>query len=159
MNKFLPLLMLLCATSLMAQYYPLPITEYDYLLPENNVSPITMGTGGMNVTSAADAFSSYNNPALLADRDLTSFTTSFRLSNDEDRTFWEAMAVSNALREKQFQYFAVNAKQVAFAYQPVANVHLSEWNATADTSRYYDYKLDKVQMSLAAKDSKYTALS
>ncbi len=158
MRRYMTLFLLLVAACLMAQQYTLPITEYDYAVPENNVSPVSMGTGGMNVTSAADAYASYNNPALLAGTEMTSFSTSFRLTSEKDMNFWQAMQISNALRAKQFQYFAVNAKQVSFSYHPVANVHLSEWSAAGDTSRYYDYKLDKVQMSIAAQDSKYPAL-
>ena len=150
--------MMLGSLILWAQQPPLPITEYDYTLPGNNVSPITMGMGGMNVTSMADAYASYNNPALLAGSNITSFSVSFRLAANDKLSFWKAMQISNALREKQFQYFSIATKQVGFSYQPVANVHLSEWSAVGDTSRYYDYKLDKIQMSIAAKDSKYTTL-
>ena len=157
-KRILLAILLLGSLCLWAQQPPLPITEYDYTLPGNNVSPVTMGMGGMNVTSMADAYASYNNPALLAGSEVTSFATSFRLAANDELGFWQAMQISNALREKQFQYFSVTTKQVGFAYQPVANVHLSEWSAVGDTSRYYDYKLDKVLMSLAAKDTKYTTL-
>ncbi|PKN73976.1 MAG: hypothetical protein CVU49_09765 [Candidatus Cloacimonetes bacterium HGW-Cloacimonetes-2] len=158
MKSYILILLILAASiGLMAQY-ALPITEYDYTVPENNVSPIVMGMGGLNITSSVDAFGAYHNPALLAESEITSLSTSFRLAKQRDLTFWQAMQISNTLREKQFQYFALSAKQFAFTYHPAASVHLNEWNATGDSLRYYDYKLDKVQLSLAGTDSKYPAL-
>jgi len=136
----------------------LPITEYDYNLPEHNVSPIAMGMGGMNITGSVDAYGTYHNPAVLVGNEHTSLSTSFRLANDDDMSIWQAMQISNALRDKQFQYFVLSAKQFGFAYHPAANVHINRWNAAGDSLLYYDYKMDKVQLSLAASDSRYPAL-
>ncbi len=144
--------------SLLGQQTQLPITSYDYALPENNVSPITMGTGAFNLINADDPYAAYANPALMADNQLSSFSLSFRLKNEDDLAFWEAVNISNALKSKQFKYFVLNTKQVSFAYQPVAGVHISEFSASGDSSRYYDYQLDKVQFSIGAKDKKYQKL-
>jgi hypothetical protein len=144
--------------TLLGQQTQLPITSYDYALPENNVSPITMGTGAFNLINADDPYAAYANPALMADNQLSSFSLSFRLKNEDDLAFWEAVNISNALKSKQFKYFVLNTKQVSFAYQPVAGVHISEFSASGDSSRYYDYQLDKVQFSIGAKDKKYQKL-
>lgn len=149
--------MLLGLSPVFAQY-ALPITEYDYNLPEHNVSPIVMGMGGLNITSSVDAFGGYHNPAVLVANEHTSLASSFRLANTDNMSIWQAMQISNALRDKQFQYFALSAKQFAFAYHPAANVHINQWNPAGDSLLYYDYKLDKLQLSLAASDNRYPAL-
>jgi len=134
-----------------------PITSYDYAIPENNVSPIAMGVGAINVSNSDDPFAAYSNPALLASNELSSFSTSFRLTNPDDISFWETVNISNSLKNKQFKYFVLNTKQASFGYQPVAGVHISEINADG-SSKYYDYQLDKVQISLSGKDKKYDKL-
>jgi len=151
------LLMGFMASLLTAQLAPLPITSYDYALPENNVSPITMGTAGFNLTNSDDPFAAYSNPALLADNELSSFSTSFRLKNDDDLAFWEAASISNSLQGKQFKYFVLNSKMVSFGYQPVSSVHISE--LMNHQSKYYDFKLDKLQVSLGGRDKKYNKLA
>ncbi|HOH98234.1 MAG TPA: hypothetical protein PL188_08015 [Candidatus Cloacimonadota bacterium] len=138
---------------------PLPITSYDYAIPENNVSAIAIGMGAMNVTNTDDPFASFSNPALLANGESTQLFTSFRLANDKDITFWEAAQISNFLRDKQFKYFTLVAKQAAFSYQPVAKVNISAWNAAQDSSKYFDYQLDKVQISLGVTDKNWPDLS
>lgn len=134
---------------------PLPITEYDYAVPENNVSPVGIGMGGLNLTFTGDPYASYSNPALLADVETSTLVTSFRLAKNDKLTFWQAASISSSLREKQFKYFSLVTKQSAWTYQPMARVHISEFNATGDSSRYYDYQLDKVQVTLAASDDSW----
>jgi hypothetical protein len=136
----------------------LPITSYDYAIPENNVSPIAIGTGAMNLSNSDDPFAAYANPALLADNEISSFSTSFRLSNSKDIAFWQAVNISNSLKSKQFKYFVLNTKQASFSYQPVAGIHISEFTDNGNRSKYYDYQLDKVQVSLGGKDTKYQKL-
>lgn len=150
--------MIVLAATLFAQQTPLPITSYDYAIPENNVSPIAIGCGAMNLTNSDDPFAAYSNPALLANNELSSFATSFRLTNPENISFWEAANISNALKDKQFKYFVLSTKQASFSYQPVTAMNISETSTDGYTSRYYDYQLDKVQISLGAKDKKYTKL-
>ena len=157
MNKYIIAALVWGICLAAAAQFALPITEYDYQMPEQNVSPVVMGMGGMNVTSHVDAFAGYHNPALLASVEYTSVSTSYRLANDENLSFWQAMQVSNALKEKQFKYFGLSAKQFAVAYQPVANVHLVQGH-TMNNLNYYDYKLDKLQLSMAAADNRYPAL-
>lgn len=137
----------------------LPIIEYDYAIPENNVSAIAIGTGAMNVTNTDDPFASFSNPALLANGESVVLHTSFRLTNDNDISFWEAAQVSNFLRDKQFKYFTVVAKQVAFSYQPVASVHISQYDLNTNKSLYHDYKLDKVQLSIGGTDKNWPSLA
>jgi hypothetical protein len=155
------LLSLICMISagLWAQVSPLPITSYDYATPENNVSAIAIGMGAMNITNSTDPFASFSNPALLANNEHTHLFASFRLANEEEVSFWEAASISNALRDKQFKYFTAVAKQVAFSYQPVASVHISELDAAAGKSLYYDYKLDKVQLSMGITDKNWPHLA
>lgn len=158
MHKLLSLALLLSTCSLvLAQTTPLPQMSYDYALPGNNVSPIAMGSGGINLSNSDDPFAAYSNPALLANNELSSFSTSFRLSNPDDISFWQAANISNALKGKQFMYFVLNAKQASFSYQPVSSINISE-HFSDNSSHYYDYQLDKLQVSLGAKDKKYTNL-
>jgi hypothetical protein len=146
--------MTLALATLYAQS-PLPITSYDYAIPENNVSPIALGTGGMNVTDAADPLVSYGNPALLANSESTILYMAYRFAGDDDVRFADAVKVSNFLKEKQFKYFTLAAKQVAFSYQPMASVNISEFNPVTQKSLYYDYKMDKVQLSFGITDKSW----
>lgn len=155
-NLIFIMAMILCA-GLNAQA-ALPISQYDYNSPENNVSPIAIGMGGLNLTNPGDFYASYSNPALLADNEMSSFVTSFRVANDKPMTFWQAVSISNALQEKQFKYFSLVTKQAAWSYQPMVRIHISELSAAGDSSRYFDYQLDKAQISLAAKDDAWPTI-
>jgi hypothetical protein len=137
------------------QLSPLPITSYDYAIPENNVSAIALGMGGMNVTDPLDPFASYGNPALLAKNESTLLYLAYRMADDEKLSFWESVNVSNFLSEKQFKYFTLAAKQVALSYQPMAAINISEYDTSTGQSMYYDYKLDKVQLSVGISDNNW----
>ncbi|HCM16180.1 MAG: hypothetical protein WCY87_03230 [Candidatus Cloacimonadales bacterium] len=150
---FLPLFTLIFA-ALYAQSQ-LPITSYDYAIPENNVSAIALSMGGINVTDPTDPFASYGNPALLANSQNTTLYLAYRIADEKDIAFWDAVNVSNFLSEKQFKYFTLAAKQVAFSYQPMAAINISEYDAETNKSMYYDYKLDKVQLSLGITDKSW----
>lgn len=136
---------------------PLPIESYDYHIPSNSLSPISLGMGGINLTYAADYFTSYDNPALLADNTGSGVAASFRLKNAKDMSFSEMMSVSNLLQEKQFMYYTLITKNSAWSYHPVSSTHVSRISGA--TSEYYDYQLDKLQMSIAAKDEKFAKLA
>jgi hypothetical protein len=157
--KLLILTVLLClAAGLIADTLPaLPLQNYDYHVMENILSPITLGMGGLNLTNAADYFTGYDNPALLAGNTGTAFATSFRLTDEEELTFADAVSASNLLKSKQFMYYTLIANNSAWSYHPTASTHVSQLSAT--TSEYYDYQLDKIQLSLAGTDEKYTRLS
>ena len=159
MNKLCLILCLVAICGLSAQVSPLPIQSYDYHTPENNVSPVSIGVGGLNLTNSSDFFGSYDNPALLANSGAASLAISYRLKNADQMNFYQAMQISNALKDKQFKYFSLVTKNAAWAYQPVAGIHLSEWNATGDTTQYYDYQLDKWQASYGLNDQDNKALS
>ena len=158
MLKYLLSITVLMIACLLFGQSALPITSYDYAVPANNVSPISMGRGAINLSNSDDPFAAYSNPALMATNELSSFSTSFRLNSPEDINFWEAVNISNSLKDKQFKYFVLNAKQASFGYQPVASVHISEMMADG-TSKYYDYQLDKLQISLSGTDKKWDKLS
>lgn len=156
------ILLLSATVCLVSQTLPaLPIMEYDYHIPENMVSPITMGMGGLNLTNMADYFTSYDNPALLAENTITAFAVSFRLKDGKQMSFIDMMRVSNLLKDKQFMYYTLITKSAAWSYQPVASTHISEIYVSNDVtySEYYDYQLDKLQMSIAAKDDKHSKLA
>jgi hypothetical protein len=158
LNKLMMMFGLLAFTvCLSAQVSPLPIEIYDYHIPANAVSPIAIGMGGINLTNPADYFSSYDNPALLADNATSAFATSFLLKNPDDIDFVQAMQISSLLEDKQFSYYTLLTKNAAWSYQPVASTHISR--IFGATSEYYDYKLDKLQMSIAGKDDRYGKLA
>ncbi|HAN41665.1 MAG TPA: hypothetical protein GX398_04730 [Candidatus Cloacimonetes bacterium] len=156
--KFRMILIMLAVGLLWAQQYPLPITEYDYATAENNVSPIAIGVGGMNLTLDNDPYCSYSNPALLAHMRNAQVFTSFRLTSDKPMSIAEVSSLSNALKSKQFKYFGLSTKQMGFVYQPMSRINISE---ITDDGRnlYYDYALDKVQLSIAASDEKHASFS
>jgi hypothetical protein len=157
-QTFMAILFGVTFSFLAAQGLPaLPISSYDYHILPNTVSPITLGMGGINLTNAGDFFTSYDNPALLADNDGTAIATSFLLKNTQDLNFAEMMQLSNLLNNKQFNYYTLVTSKSAFSYQPVASTHISR--IAGAYSEYYDYKLDKLQMSLAASDEKYAKFS
>ena len=152
------ILFTLFSLSLAAQS-PLPIDTYDYGVPENNVSAIAIGMGGINLTNPDDPFASYGNPALLANNENTMIYLAYRLADNENLSFWEAASVSNFLKEKQFKYFTLVSKQAAFSYQPMAAINISEFDTITNKTLYYDYKLDKLQLSLAMKDKNWPSLT
>lgn len=143
---------------LWAQQYPLPIKEYDYATAENNTSPIAIGMGGMNLTHDNDPYCSYSNPALLALMDHSQLFTSFRLADEEPMSVLEASSISNALKSKQFKYFGLSTKKMGFVYQPMSRINISEIT-NDDRNLYYDYALDKVQVSIAASEENYSNFS
>lgn len=150
--------LLLPAAILGAQSLPsLPLQHYDYHVTDNIVSPISLGMGGLNLTNGADYFTSYDNPALLAGSNSTFFATSFRLSNQEDLNFADVVTASNLLKSKQFMYYTLMTKNSAWSYHPVVSTHVSQ--IVGSTAEYYDYQLDKLQLSLAATDEKYSKLA
>ncbi len=157
--KYSPLILFTLFSLALAAQSPLPIDTYDYGVPENNVSAIAIGMGGINLTNADDPFASYGNPALLADNDATMIYLAYRLADNENLSFWQAASVSNFLKEKQFKYFTLVSKQAAFSYQPMASINLSSFDTETNKTLYYDYKLDKIQMSLAMKDKNWPALT
>lgn len=144
--------------SLAAQSYPLPITQYDYATVENNVSPIAIGMGGLNLTDERDPYISYSNPALLAELSESKLVTSFRLSSEKQLSFAEAASISNALKDKQFKYFSLATQKFGFSYQPMSRINISEVTPQ-NYNLYYDFALDKVQLSIAAQDDKWANLS
>lgn len=152
MKKLILAILLLWIAMLSAQLTPLPITEYDYHKPANEISPIAIGMGGLNITYPNDYYSSYGNPALLASATSTALALSYRLTSEEQFTFTQAMQISNALKEKQVKYFTLSSKHAAVSYQPVSSVHISSWDEGGSISNYYDYQLDKWQLSFAMKD-------
>ena len=136
---------------------PLPIREFDYHIPANNVSPVTIGMGGLNVAYSGTFFDSYDNPALLADNDNTSLAMSFRLKNSSEMDFYEALSISNALKDKQLKYISLITRNAAWSYQPVSSINISKLEG--DKNQYYDYQLDKWQISYSGRDKEYRAIT
>jgi hypothetical protein len=137
------------------------VQDYDYHTPEGNISPVSLGMGGINLTYPADYFSPYDNPALLATNTSSAAATSFIIKQNAPATFADMMNSKTLLKDKQFLYYSVITKQAAWTYQPVAAVHVSQLTTTTDglLSEYFDYQLDKIQLSIAGKDEEYTNLA
>jgi len=155
----LSILLMYCISLIWAQSLPnLPGLNYDYHTTEHAVSAITLGMGGLNLTNAADYFTSYDNPALLADNQGSAFATSFRLTKKENLSFADLTDVRNLLHDKQFMYFTLITKNAAWSYHPVTSINISE-GASYPNSRYYDFQLDKLQLSIAAKDDRSSRLA
>ncbi len=153
------ILAIICASLAAYEMPNLPISSFDYGIPNNNVSPIAIGMGCMNVTNARDFYGSYSNPALLGNNQYSLVAASFRVKGDEDMTIAEAAQFSNVLKPSQFKYATLVAKQSAWTYQPVAAIHIIESPDPAffnpASFRYFDYQLDKWQVTLAGSDNSW----
>ncbi|MDD2331256.1 MAG: hypothetical protein PHI68_01245 [Candidatus Cloacimonetes bacterium] len=158
MKVFLGTLLLMGYCILAAQS-GLPITEYDYHTPAGSVSPVTIGFGGLNVAYAGTYFDAYDNPALLADNEHSSIVLSFRMKEESKLKFEEAIQFSNALKDKQMKYLSLITRNAAWSYQPMASINISEINAEQNRIRYYDYQLDKWQISYAGRDKQWDMIS
>jgi len=135
------------------------VQDYDYHTPENAISAVTVGMGGLNLTNAGDYFGFHDNPALLQAFNGSAAATSFIVKSGEPLTFSELLSARSLLKDKQFLYFSVITKKSGWSYQPVANVHISTWDASHTNSEYFDYQLDKLQLSVAASDENYSSLA
>lgn len=134
-----------------------PSIDYDWQLPARNVSPIGIAFGGVNQVYAEDFGVAYENPALLALRKGSYFSTTFRSNRMDDQNLSNVLNPSYLLSDKQFTYFTFSLPKFAISYQPVVNENTQEENDLY--SSYHDLYMNCYSLSFAAQDEDFTKLT
>jgi len=153
------LISLLCLT--IGALIAFPIERFDYHTPDHNPSPLVTAMGGLNLTDDSDYYISYDNPALLAYNKTTSAAASFSIVKNDNYSPIQLMQVANLLRNNQFSALVFNSSTGAMMYQAVSSVHFNQPIVQrSSNSVYFDYTLQKVQMSFggtSGKDKSFAA--
>ena len=134
-----------------------PSINYDWQLPSRNVSPIGIALGGINQVYPEDFGVAYENPALLALRTGTYFSTTFRSNRMNNKSLSNVLNPSYLLDDKQFTYFTFSLPKFAISYQPILNQ--TENFTNSFYSDYHDVYLNAYSLSFAAQDEDYTKLT
>lgn len=152
-KSLLGLLLIWLSANLLAY----PGIDYDWQLPARNVSPIGIAFGGVNQVYAEDFGIANENPALLALRTGTYFSTTFRSNRIDESNLSDVINPKYLLRAKQFTYFNISMPKFAVAYQPVININESYQGP--DITTYHDLYLNSYILSFAAQDEDFTKLT
>lgn len=134
-----------------------PNIDYDWQIPIRNVSPIGIAFGGVNQVYAEDFGIANENPALLALRTGTYFSTTFRNNRMNDSNLSEVLNPKNLLGSKQFTYFTISMPKFAASYQPIVNETEKYEDNLQKT--YHDLYMNSYILSFAAQDEDYTKLT
>lgn len=132
-----------------------PITDYDYHICENAISPITAAMGGINVTNLDDCALIYNNPALLSYMKTSTMIISAKYDPEEEKSFSEVLHSSNTLKDAKINYFSFTIDSGGFAYQPLAKINIDRsWDDSLSVSHkeYHNYYLDAYQLAFSEKN-------
>lgn len=149
------LLFILLLTSL--NFFAYPAINYDWQQPARNVSPIGIALGGINQVYAEDFAVAYENPALLALRNGSYFSTTFRSNRMDNEAISNVLNPTYLLSDKQFTYYTFSLPKFALSYQPIYNI--TETFENSFISDYHDLYLNAFTLSLAAQDDDYTKLT
>ncbi len=131
-----------------------PIERFDYHTPDHNPSPLVTAMGGLNLTDTSDYYISYDNPALLAYNKTTSVAASFSIVRNDEFAPYQLMQIGSLLRNNQFSAIVINSSTGAMMYQAVSNIHINESLNTSGDKIYYDYTLQKAQISFGGTSDK-----
>ncbi len=126
--------------------YAFPIKNYDYHLPNTNISPYSSGLGGINLTNAENNLAMYDNPALLSDVKGMTFCTSFCIP-DKNQSFASIIRTNPLIRKSVFRALGIQAQRFGFLYNELANDHFNKSDSLYKT--YQDYKLRSIGISFA----------
>ncbi len=126
-----------------------PIRNYDYHIPQNNVSPITAALGGMNVCNINDPGIIYYNPAILIDIKKNAMTLDLSFDPKHDDTFSSILNESNLIEESKINYFSIVTPKGGFSYIPLANFDQKEETADASIRKYQSYYLNAFILAFA----------
>ncbi len=134
-----------------------PSINYDWQLPLRNISPIGMAFGGVNQVFAEDFGVADENPALLALRKGTYFSTTFRINQIDGENLGSVFNPRYLLKDKQFTYFSLSLPNFAIAYKPI--IKTSQTTEDGTKVEYHDLYLNSYVLSFSAKDESYPKLS
>ncbi len=123
-----------------------PIKDFNYHLPNTNLSPYSAGLGGICLTNADNHFALYDNPALLSDVKAMTFSSSFCLP-DKNQSFTDIMKTNPLMQKSVFRGLAIQAHHVGFIYHELANDHFTKSDSL--NKIYQDYKLRSIGISFA----------
>lgn len=154
LTKTLILLSVLLLSSLLTAY---PSIDFDWQQPSRNVSPIGIALGGINQVYAEDFGVAYENPALLALRNGSYFSATFRSNRMNNQGISNVLNPSYLLDSKQFTYYTFSLPKFAFSYQPIYNI--TDTFTNSFISEYHDLYMNAFTLSLAAQDEDYTKLT
>ena len=151
------LVMTILFTYLSLNLFAYPSIDYDWQLPARNISPIGISLGGINQVYAEDFGIANENPALLALRKGTYFSTTFRSNRMNNKNLSSVLNPSYLLKSKQFTYFTVSMPKFAVAYQPIVNK--TERYEDSSKKTYHDLYMNSYVLSFAAQDEDFTKLT
>jgi len=131
----------------------LPITNYHYYRVSNGLSAAVSATGGINLTNASFSNTSFYNPALLAFRDKSTISTTFRIYKDNSSILnQQGLPVNESFQwhKDSISSLGLESEEVAFNYFSMANINF-EHQSENGFQNYLDYYLDCYRVSYASK--------
>ncbi len=133
--------------------FALPIRNYDYYLTENGLSPQVAATGGINLTNPSFTNTSFYNPSLLAFREPSTVSISYRIYHEDETKLndydlpeetsllWHRSAIS---------YIGVEAQNFSFNYYSLSQLNFDEGEQNNDRN-YINYYLDGYRISYGSE--------
>lgn len=126
--------------------FAFPIKEYDFYLPNTNISAYALGLGGICLTQSENTLAFASNPALLGDVKQMTFTASFLIPKTK-KSFTQIVSTNPLLEKSNFRGFGIQAQKIGVLYQELANINNTEELSINKT--YQDYKLRSFGLSIA----------
>ncbi len=137
------LLMLMLATTAFCDVFP--DGDYDFHIPQRQVSSIVSSFGTMSVTYQNEPGIIYNNPAMLAYSKQGIIATVLKVDSDEEKSFSEMIRFNSMFKSARFDYMTIYSEKAGFAYYPLHREYQNDiWIDDQDVSHrtYKDYNLD-----------------
>jgi len=131
-----------------------PVSFYDYQSFSNGYSAEVAGTGGLNLTRPHSTHAAYYNPALLAFRDRTTVTLTYRYNFEKSRVYDNLQMPEHSSIDwykEDFCYLGIDSENVGFSYLSLANLQLDRMVEANDfrERHYIDYYLNGYRLSFA----------
>jgi len=131
-----------------------PISYYDYLNFSNNFSAEVAGSGGLNLTRPHSTDTSYYNPALLAFRETTTISMTYRYLFEKERVYDNLHIPERGSTDwdkDDFCYLGIDSENVGFSYLSFASLQLDRIveNNGVTERHYIDYYLNGYRVSFA----------
>lgn len=126
--------------------FAFPVKDYNFYLPNTNISPYALGLGGICLTQSENNLAFVSNPALLGDVKQMTFTASFLIPST-NKTFTQMLSQNPILEKSNFRGFGIQAQKIGVLYQELANIN--ETDISDNFKTYQDYKLRSFGLSFA----------
>ncbi len=147
--------MLLLAVSMMA----FPVTSYDFQLPWLQVSPVTAGIGGLNLSLTGDPGILYSNPAMLAHSGTSVVSLGMKLQDRDQIDVVEMFNAANVLRKNQIVSLHMAAEGGGFGIRSLAAIDENRtWTDGEGNNlrEHEDYRLTAYQIAMAQTEGRLT---